>query len=68
MTTRYDRALRLLHNLQRGPVFSVIIPEDNAMTAEQASNHVRCWLESWIIDEVKFLVPELWEISKYGRR
>lgn len=66
--TRYDRAVALLDRLQRGPSFSVIVPEDDAMTAVEAMRRVRGWLDSWVIDDVCALIPELREIAKHGLR
>ena len=65
MKTRYDRAVALADRLKRGPSLSTVGRE--MMTKEDAERQVRGWLESWIIEDVNFLVPELRETKRRGR-
>lgn len=52
-----QRALRLLKLLQDGPSFFSHL----AMSNEDAQEQYRLWANSWIIGEVKALVPQLRE-------
>jgi hypothetical protein len=56
--TRAQLALELLERLQRGPSFDVIAGLD-AFTPEEARRRYRAWFESWIDEDLRYLVPEL---------
>lgn len=60
--TRRERAAKLLERLQRGPHFVDPIP-DEPLTADLASRAYRCWAQSWILDDLQDLVPELRQLA-----
>lgn len=59
--TRAVRAAELLERLERGPSFGE--PTRNGaprmMSADAATRAYRLWVASWILDELRDLVPEL---------
>lgn len=65
--TRKLRAAKLLRMLEDGPTFSPL-----SLTCDQTgrkpfeiySEDYRRWAQSWIIDELKYLVPELKDANK----
>ena len=54
--TRKEKALRLLDRLEKGPSLT---KGDHLEKDLNAERQVRNWIESWIIDDVCDLVPEL---------
>jgi hypothetical protein len=63
--TRFVRALELLERLERGPAFG--FDTGRAFTREEALEKYRIWSSSWILDEVKALVPELRDEARVAR-
>lgn len=62
--TRKTRAAQLLKRLRSGPCFSdpsVYGQPENRVNTAEASRQFRNWSESWILDELKYLIPELRE-------
>lgn len=53
--TRRQRAAELLDRLRRGPSFS----DGRPFTSAEAAAQYKIWSESWIIQELLALVPEL---------
>ena len=62
--TRKEKALRLLDRLTKGPSLT---KGDHLEKDLNAERQVRNWLESWIIDDVCDLVPELQSRSELRR-
>lgn len=56
MRTRKKIAAELWARLQRGPQFGGALEE---LTGAEAEARCRGWLDSWIVDDVARLVPEL---------
>lgn len=56
--TRRQRAAQLLVRVERGPAFSDLGPL-GAAGASEASRFYLLWSESWILADLKYLVPEL---------
>lgn len=54
--TRRHRAVELLNRLERGPHFDVIGEE---LTPARAHEKYLLWARSWILEDLKGLVPEL---------
>ena len=52
--TRKQKATELLARLERGPMFS-----EFEYTPERAKEAYQRWAQSWILEEVKELIPEL---------
>ena len=52
--TRKQKAIELLARLERGPLFS-----EFEFTPEQAKQAYQRWAESWILADLKELIPEL---------
>ena len=64
--TRKDRALKLRDRLETGPRFAPVWTGQRINSAEdyesiciEFERSTRIWLQTWIIDDVKDLVPEL---------
>ena len=58
--TRKDRAEKLLAMVTRGPSFSKIRPPSlPPFSPDEASAEYRMWAESWVLEELRALVPEL---------
>lgn len=57
--TRKDRALKLVEMIARGPIFSSGPELPVPFSATEASAQYRRWAASWVIDELRALVPEL---------
>jgi hypothetical protein len=57
--TRQDRANQLLRRLQKGPSFGWTDPANKSLTREEANSQARAWIETWVLDDVLTLVPEL---------
>lgn len=57
--TRKDKAEKLLERLERGPSFYGVPMLDSPLTPEEAERQYRRWVESWILDDLTRLVPEL---------
>lgn len=58
--TRKQKAAELLKLLHQGPAFSK--PFDGSeFTPEEAARSYKVWAETWVIPELKKLVPELRE-------
>lgn len=55
---RIDKAKELLERLERGPSFSDMAVE---FTVKEAQEQFRLWCSTWIIPDVKELIPELKE-------
>ena len=54
-TMRKERALRLLERVKRGPAFSSMMEP----TTDEAKRVYRLWAESWVIEDLCNLIPEL---------
>lgn len=54
--TRRQRARELYERLARGPVFDAI---GDAHLHADAARIYRLWVETWVLSELKDLVPEL---------
>lgn len=54
--TRKDRAEELLRRLEKGPTLPFYM---EAEAKKQAYESLRLWIQSWIVEEVKDLIPEL---------
>jgi len=54
-TTRKERALQLLDRVKRGPAFSSM----SVITTDEARRVYRLWAESWVIEDLYALIPEL---------
>ncbi len=52
--TRKQKAVVLLARLERGPEFS-----EFEFTPQRAKEAYQRWAESWILDDLKELIPEL---------
>ena len=61
--TRRERARALLARLERGPHFSANFGS-HGYTHKDAADTYRLWVESWVLDELKALVPELREAKQ----
>lgn len=57
--TRKQRAAELLRRLADGPAFRGPSFVDEVFTTAKATEQFRLWCRSWILPEVKQLVPEL---------
>ncbi len=55
--TRKQRAQELLARLQRGPSFDD--DRSQGFDATEATRQFRMWGETWILEELKDLIPEL---------
>jgi len=61
--TRKVVAEKLLERLTSGPAFSDY-PTLPAFTPEEAARQYKIWAESWILEDLILLVPELRPIKK----
>ena len=52
--TRKQKAEELLQRLERGPMFS-----EFEFTVQQAKQAYQRWVHSWILEDLKALIPEL---------
>jgi len=59
--TRKTRAAELLRKLEQGPSIGTI--GRMGVTKEEAEADAKLWLRTWIIPEVKALIPELKEVK-----
>ena len=58
--TKKQRATQLLERLARGPAMrSVIGPLSDTAVAEAAQASYQLWVKTWVLPEVRELVPEL---------
>jgi hypothetical protein len=57
--TRKQRAAELLKKLTNGPAFDET--PGRPLSLDEIKSQYRIWSESWILDELKELVPELRE-------
>jgi hypothetical protein len=64
--TRKVRAAKLLERIVRGPSFNPTIGEP--LTTEEAQRLYSVWMQSWILQDLKDLVPELREESQRMKR
>jgi hypothetical protein len=55
--TRKQRAAKLLERIERGPSFNPTTGEP--LTTEEAQQLYRVWMQSWILEDLKDLIPEL---------
>ena len=55
--TRKQRAARLLERIERGPSFNPTTGEP--LTTEEAQALYNRWMQSWILEDLKDLIPEL---------
>lgn len=55
--TRKLRALKLLERILRGPSFNPTTREP--LTTEEAQRLYRVWMQSWILEDLIALIPEL---------
>lgn len=55
--TRKVRALELLRTLENGP--NIGTPGRMGVTKSEAEADVKSWLRTWVIPEVRALIPEL---------
>jgi hypothetical protein len=56
--TRKQRAKNLLRLLETGPVYTPHVGP-NPFTVDEATERYKTWVNSWILPEVKDLIPEL---------
>jgi hypothetical protein len=61
--TRKHVAARLRARLERGPEY-IDHPARPAFTPEEAKRQYRIWAESWILDDLEQLVPELRKLKE----
>lgn len=64
--TRKVRAAKLLERIVRGPSFNQTTGEP--LTTEEAQRLYSVWMQSWILQDLKDLVPELREESQRMKR
>lgn len=58
--TREQRAEELLKRIERGPSFSdPTMFGSPPLTPDEASRQYRGWAQSWIVNELVLLIPEL---------
>lgn len=59
--TRKQKALELYRRIKNGPsIFPRIGENDpNSMNKEEFERHYKMWSESWILHDLKELIPEL---------
>lgn len=64
--TRRQRAALLLQKLTHGPSWGTLPPEAvlSDRAAEEATRQYRSWVQSWILPEVRDLLPELRAAAK----
>jgi hypothetical protein len=55
--TRKQRAARLLERIERGPSFNPTTGEP--LTTEEAQRLYSVWMQSWILEDLIDLIPEL---------
>jgi hypothetical protein len=55
--TRKQRAAKLLERIERGPSFNPRTGEP--LTTEEAQRLYCVWMQSWILEDLKDLIPEL---------
>ena len=55
--TRKQRAAKLLERIERGPSLNPTTGEP--LTTEEAQRLYRVWMQSWILEDLKDLIPEL---------
>jgi hypothetical protein len=55
--TRKQRAAKLLERIDRGPSFNPTTGE--SLTTEEAQRLYRVWMQSWILEDLIDLIPEL---------
>jgi hypothetical protein len=55
--TRKLRAAKLLERIERGPSFNPTTGEP--LSAEEAQRLYRIWMQSWILEDLIDLIPEL---------
>ena len=60
-TTRKERAAELLKTLETGPAFSTFgpSPKDEQTMEAWANGCYRIWATTWVLGELKRLIPEL---------
>lgn len=61
--TRKQRARALLDRLRQGPALSAPV-DGSPLTVEEAQRAYRRWSETWIIQELADLVPELRKLCR----
>lgn len=57
--TRKQRADQLLNRVIKGPAFSESPIAGEDFTAKEAETQYRRWAASWIVEELRDLIPEL---------
>ena len=57
--TRKQRARKLVKRLEEGPSFSHPFGSIGTMHPKEASEQYKIWASTWIIPELKQLIPEL---------
>ena len=55
--TRKQRAAKLLERIERGPSFNPTTGEP--LTTEEAQRLYRVWMQSWILEDLIDVIPEL---------
>jgi hypothetical protein len=55
---RKEKAATLLRRIKEGPSFSGT-PFHDPFTPEEAARQYKLWADSWIVEQVSELVPEL---------
>jgi hypothetical protein len=55
--TRKLRAAKLLERIERGPSFNPTTGEP--LSTEEAQAQYNRWMNSWILEDLKHLIPEL---------
>ncbi len=59
--TRKLRAAKLLERIERGPSFNPTTGEP--LTTEEAQAQYNRWMNSWILEDLKYLIPELRQVQ-----
>jgi hypothetical protein len=57
--TRKQLAGELIKMVTNGPSFSGSSINGNTLTTEEATKQYRRWADSWVIEKIERLVPEL---------
>lgn len=70
--TRKQRAAELLKRIQNGPAYYVNDLSEHTISTKnaniQAAKTYKMWVNSWIIDELIALVPELKKEHDYDQK
>ena len=61
--TRKLRTAKLLERIERGPSFNPTTGEP--LTTEEAQAQYNRWMNSWILEDLKDLIPELRQVQPH---